>query len=324
MAEDQTDGRLVPERRLPEPLSVSPEARASLATVTKVDASPLPALDDKAGWRKHVADRNEAILKLLGPRLGAVGVAGVPDTISGVPVFRVTPPGVATDDRRVYLDFHGGALVYLGGEGARLMAGGTALRVGAPVVSVDYRMPPDGPYPAGIDDGVAVYRSLLESYRPEQIVVGGSSAGGNIAAATVLRARDEGLPLPAGLVLLSPEIDLTEIGDSFNVMAGVDHMLTGRMMPLNLLYADGAALDHPYVSPLYGDFTKGFPRTFLQSGTRDLLLSNTVLMHRALRKADVPAELHVFEAMPHGGFGGAPEDGDLTAEVRKFLALCWG
>src|SRR5581483_9639413 len=120
------------------------------------------------------------------------------------------------------------------------------------------------------------------------------------------RARDEGLPLPAGLVLISPELDLTESGDSFQTNAGVDVMMPEGLMPANLIYAAGHDLADPYVSPLFGDFTKGFPPTFLQCGTRDLLLSNTVRMHRALRRAGIDAVLHVFEAMPHGGFGGAP------------------
>lgn len=90
-------------------------------------------------------------------------------------------------------------------------------------------------------------------------------------------------------------------------------------MSTNLLYAAGADLSHPYLSPLFGDFAPGFPPTFVQSGTRDLLLSNAVRLHRALRRAEVPVELHIFEAMPHGGFIGAPEDAELSAEQVRFV-----
>jgi acetyl esterase/lipase len=100
-------------------------------------------------------------------------------------------------------------------------------------------------------------------------------------------------------------------------------MMPEGLMAANRLYADGHDLADPYLSPLFGDFARGFPRTFLQAGTRDLFLSNTVRMHRALRRAGIAAELHVFEAMPHGGFGGAPEDDELNAEVRAFVASCW-
>jgi acetyl esterase/lipase len=116
-------------------------------------------------------------------------------------------------------------------------------------------------------------------------------------------------------------VDLTESGDSFQVNRLVDVVLPTTTMPSSLLYAKGADLSHPYLSPLFGNFEEGFPPTFLQSGTRDLFLSNTVLMHRALRRAGVAAELHVFEAMPHGGFGGAPEDEELKEEVRRFVRL---
>ena len=198
----------------------------------------------------------------------------------------------------------------------------TALRTGFAVLSPDYRMPPDHPYPAGLDDCVAVYRALVERFGAANIVVSGTSAGGNLAAAAMLRARDEGLPLPAGLVLLTPEVDLTESGDSFRTLLGLDRL--GLLKRLNLLYAAGHPLEHPYLSPLFADFSKGFPRTFLQTGTRDLFLSNTVRTHRALCNAGVEAELHVWEAMPHGGFGGTPEDEELSAAFRRFVLSCFG
>jgi acetyl esterase/lipase len=183
--------------------------------------------------------------------------------------------------------------------------------------AVDYRMPPLHPYPASLDDCMAVYRALLEARDPHDIFIGGGSAGGNLAAALVVRARDEGLPMPAGLVLITPEVDLTESGDSFATNLGIDNVL-GLLMQTNLLYANGHDLAHPYLSPLFADVS-GFPPTFLQAGTRDLFLSNTVRMHRKLRDAGVNAELHLWEAMPHGGFGGAPEDIEVRIEVRRFL-----
>jgi acetyl esterase/lipase len=181
----------------------------------------------------------------------------------------------------------------------------------------DYRMPPLHPYPTPLDDCMSVYRRLLETRSPTDIFVGGGSAGGNLAAALVARAKDEGLPLPAALVLLSPEVDLTESGDSFETNLGIDNVL-GSLMQTNLLYANGHDLTHPYLSPLFADL-RGFPPTFLQTGTRDLFLSNTVRMHRKLRACGVEAELHVFEAMPHGGFAGAPEDLEVRIEMRRFL-----
>jgi acetyl esterase/lipase len=100
-------------------------------------------------------------------------------------------------------------------------------------------------------------------------------------------------------------------------------VLPGSLMSNNLLYAAGADLSHSYLSPLFGDLT-GLPATFIQSGTRDLFLSNAVRMHRALRRAGVLADLHIFEAMPHGGFGGmTPEDGELQSEIARFVKQRW-
>jgi acetyl esterase/lipase len=126
--------------------------------------------------------------------------------------------------------------------------------------------------------------------------------------------------LPAAVGLFTPEVDLTESGDTFHTNRDIDVVLRGGLPEMNLLYANGADLAHPYLSPIFADFTKGFPPTFIQTGTRDLFLSNSVRIHRALRKAGIDAELHVGEAMPHGGFGNAPEDRELRDEFRRFLA----
>ena len=153
--------------------------------------------------------------------------------------------------------------------------------------------------------------------------VGGLSAGANLSAALLLRARDEGLPMPAAAVLLSPETDLTESGDSFFTNAGVDGMAS-HMQP-NLLYAAGRDLTDPYISPHFGTYTADFPPTLLTAGTRDAFLSNAVRLHRKLRKAGVHAELHLLEAAPHGAFGNrTPEEAELDAEVRGFCERWWG
>ena len=125
-------------------------------------------------------------------------------------------------------------------------------------------------------------------------------------------------------MLLTPEVDLTESGDSFHANLGLDTVLTSSLMATNLLYADGHDLAHPYFRRCSATTRWGFPPTFLQAGTRDLFLSNAVRMHRALRAAGVPAELHVLEAAPHGGFfGTAPEDDELDREVRRFVDEHW-
>jgi acetyl esterase/lipase len=276
---------------------------------------PVPG--DKDAWRKYAAAGDAMVLPLLEQMRPGGEFETVERTVGTVPIYDTTPVGPAVARRPIMLEVHGGGLIGLAGPLCRAMSANLALRFGARLWSVDYRMPPDFPYPAGLDDCVAVYRALLEERPPEEIVVTGASAGGNLAAALILRARDEGLPLPAGAVLMTPEVDLTESGDTFSTLEGIDSLQ--RLMPVNLLYADGHDLRHPYLSPLFGDFSKGFPPSLLTSGTRDLFLSNTVRLHRALRAVGIHAELHILEAGLHPGLPGTPEDAEITREISRFL-----
>jgi monoterpene epsilon-lactone hydrolase len=300
---------------LPIPTSVSEQAQHFLGQALR-RTEPMPALADAAGWRRVADQGNQYILERFA---GFELPVSVDETsIAGVPTFVIHAHDVsAGEETPIYLDIHGGGLTIGNGEACRLMTSAGAISTGMLHWAVDYRMPPLHPYPAALDDCLAVYVKLLEERSPQDIFVGGASAGGNLAAALIVRARDEGLPMPAALVLLTPEVDLTESGDSFETNRHADNVL-GSLMPANLLYANGHDLADPYISPLFADVT-GFPPTFLQAGTRDLYLSNTVRMHRKLRAVGVEAELHVFEAMPHGGFGGAPEDVELRMELRRFL-----
>jgi len=313
----------LPARDIPVPTSVSPQAQAIIAMQPSVGTT-YPSVEDAEGWRAMAAERDAAIVDIVGARASAIPTEVEEIDVDGVRVYVITPHDLPGDDPRVFLNVHGGAFVLGGGESCRLMGlhavGLSRVRTWA----VDYRMPPDHPFPAPLDDCVAIYRSLLENHRPADIIVSGGSAGGNLAAALILRARDEGLPLPAAAVLSTPEVDLTESGDSFQVNLGLDNVLTESLMPANLLYAGGHDLSDPYLSPLFADFTIGFPPTILTTGTRDLFLSNTVRMHRALRAAGVSAELHVLEAGSHAGFfGQAPEDEELDNEVRRFIDAHW-
>lgn len=313
----------VPARTIALPRHLSPQAAAQLSAGT-IANPPWPDVDDIPAWRELVCRMDEiggAGLTMMSQHIAA-SVREI--DAGGARVFEVTPEGHDPADQRVYLDFHGGALLWGGGDCCRSMGKLTSSMVGARTWAVDYRMAPDHPYPGSLDDCVAAYRALLETTDPANIILGGASAGGNFAAATILRARDEGLPLPAAAVLMTPEVDLTEDGDSFSTLLGIDTALTSRLMPANLVYAGGADLRDPYVSPLFGDFTRGFPPTILFSGTRDLFLSNTVLMHRALRRAGVEAELHVFDAATHVMFMSGPEADDRTRELRDFLDRHWG
>jgi epsilon-lactone hydrolase len=308
-------------RVIPVPTSISPEAQAYLRNTPVSPKRSLPPISDKAAWREEVRLRDAERLPLMSRASEGAEASLESIRVGEAQVHVATPTHLADADQdKALLYIHGGALVYMGGAFVPHFALAEATRRRFKVYAVDYRMPPDHPYPAGLDDCVALYRFLLETYRPQNVAVYGVSAGGNLAAAAALKIRDLGLPQPGALGLFTPEVDLTETGDSFETLAEIDCMAPRRFPECNALYADGADLSDPYLSPLFGDFAKGFPPSFLQTGTRDIFLSNTTRMHRALRRAGVEAELHVWEAMPHGGFGGlSPEDEDMRREFRRFL-----
>ncbi|MFC5827232.1 alpha/beta hydrolase [Nonomuraea insulae] len=307
-----------PHPPLPIPAHLSEAARQFL-TQPPTQAPALPKRDDTDGWLRLIEQTNGYIRTWLADHALPAPVAVQDTHIADIHTYVLRAESdPATDEGPIYLDIHGGALLYGGGDLCAHAAGDAARSTGMTTWSVDYRMPPLHPYPAALDDCLTVYRALLKVCDPADVFVGGASAGGNLAAALLVRAKDEGLPMPAALVLRTPEVDLTESGDSFHTNAGIDNVLSS-LREVNELYADGHDLSHPYLSPLFADLS-GFPPTFLQSGTRDLYLSNTVRMHRKLLSAGVEAELQVFEAMPHGGFGGtSPEDAELAAAVRRFL-----
>jgi acetyl esterase/lipase len=309
-------------------MSISPEARAALERLVGEDGIPLnalhevPAPEDRDAWISLKAIVNAQYETTVKGLAGSLSSSVETVRVGEATIHVATPANMLRQDG-AYIDLHGGALVFGAGEACRAGARMQAHLHGVRCYAVDYRTPPEHPYPAALDDCLATFRHVLKSHAPHDVVIGGRSAGGNLAVAMVLRGRDEGLPMPAGLVLLSPQVDLTESGDSFEVNRMLDVVLPSSLMASNRLYANVADLADPYLSPLFGDL-RGLPPTFLQTGTRDLFLSNTVRLHRRLRHARVPCELHVFEAMPHGGFmGGTPEDRELAEEVVGFVRSLW-
>ena len=309
--------------RVPAPKSISQGAQRSLSEgVARLAAAgdDPPTPKDAAGWKVAVAATDKTFEPMIEEVFRSAGDATVErKVIGGVEVGVATPRTLRHKDR-AHLRIHGGGFIFLGGRYVEADAARAASDGGCMAYSVDYRMPPDHPFPTPLDDCVAVYRALLETYEPGKIAVSGASAGGNLSAALALKVRDLGLPLPGAVGMLTPATDLTRAGDTWETNYGFDYVLAGYGADNIGLYANGYDLKHPYLSPLFGDFSKGFPPTFLQAGTRDRLLSDTVRMHRALLAAGVAADLHVWEAMPHGGFGAnAPEDAEVRRALQGFI-----
>jgi monoterpene epsilon-lactone hydrolase len=303
----------VPARAIPVPKTISLEAQKYLAAA-------VPRTE-KISWTREgiaMADRFLAERCAVLPQLFPADVTT--HELSAASLYEISSKAAAKiNEARAVLYVHGGAYLVGGGIIAAHMALPVAAMASCRVYSIDYRMPPDHPFPAALDDALDAYRFVLGRFKPQNIAIYGGSAGAGLAAALILKARDSGLPLPGAAALHTPEADLTESGDTFETNAIIDVVLQERLTDSIALYANGHDLRDPHLSPVFGDFTRGFPPTILTSGTRDLFLSNTVILHRALRRAKIDAELHVFEAMPHGGFSGAPEDAECLAEQIRFI-----
>ncbi|MGW3981761.1 alpha/beta hydrolase fold domain-containing protein [Streptomyces mirabilis] len=308
----------VPQHDVPAPTTVSPHAQAFLSQRLESTGPAQPVgTADKDAWRAYIEGSNKWLTAGLLASAESFPAEIITHQLPNTALYEVIPDDPAPDTAILYL--HGGAYIHGAGTAGAYMAIPLAGHAEIRAFAVDYRMPPDHPFPAGLDDAVDAYRWLLERYEPTRIAFAGGSAGGGLAAAAALKVRDLGLPLPAACVLATPEADLTESGDSFETLIHVDVVGGARLTDSINLYADGHDLRDPYLSPLFGDFRKGYPPTLLTGGTRDLFLSNTVLLHRALRRAGIEAQLDLWEAMPHGGFFGAPEDQEVLEVQARFL-----
>lgn len=314
-------------RTVPPPAGASPELRESIAATPQPDPKAISAISPRSAsdWAavvgprdKEAAERNKGVAKQLSVKV-------LESKIAGVPVFEVTPPKLdpALADK-LLVHTHGGAFVLNRGWAGAAEAILIAHSVGIPVLSIDYRMPPEHPFPAAIDDVVVVWRELLKKHQASKMAIGGTSAGGNLAMASVLKFKELKLPLPATVMASTPWADLSKTDDSYFTNEGIDRQLVtydGVLAAAAKAYANGVDLKAPLVSPVYGRFA-GFPPTILFTGTRDLFLSSTARAHRAMRAAGVPAELHVFEAMSHGDWLSSPdlpESKVFMSELAAFL-----
>jgi monoterpene epsilon-lactone hydrolase len=284
--------------RVPE--TVSPAARQYLATSPFGDA--LPTFDGHIpAW--EMRDQLDAGLIALGEAARQVYPVDVEETrIAGIRCHWVRPQSVPEENRdKVLINLHGGAFVL--GHGSLIEAIPVANVGKIPVLAIDYRLAPEHPFPAAIDDCVAVYREILNNYRPENIGIYGTSAGGTLTAQIQARILADKLPSPAALGVFTCTADFEELGDSaqiFSVAGFWGEIAPGMDHPSSELgsYRDTWDTKDPLLSPIHADLAQ-FPPTLLIAGTRDAVLSSTCLFHRALRRAGADAELFIFEAMPH-------------------------
>jgi len=269
-----------------------PRVRALARAILRFGLKPVFAPQVPLAFQRRYVEA--AASGNLPPR----GTRASEETLGGVPGERVQPPAGPGNATIVYL--HGGGYVLGSARADRVLAAGLAQGAGASAFAPDYRLAPEYPFPAALDDAVAVYRALLErGADPNAIALAGDSAGGGLTLATALRLREEGLPLPAALVLISPWLDLTLSGASVSERADADPMLSvAGVASWAALYLDGRSADEPGASPLFADLT-GLPPTLVQVGSDEILLSDSERFTERAGAAGVTVELEVYEGLWH-------------------------
>lgn len=317
----------IPARTLSPPQGASSVLQAAVAQTPAPPVMQRKAVQPASAeeWRAMIAQfPDQTDLEALATQ-ASVTIEAV--DIGGVAAYRVMPNDGARPphEDHLFLYIHGGAYVFGGGAAAVPEAVVISAFAGIPAVAVDYRMPPDHPFPAAVDDVVAVYRKLLEDHTPAQIAIGGTSAGGGLSLAAIHQFKALELPVPGAVYLGTPWADLTDTSDSLHTLEGIDRILVtydGMLASAAKLYAAGTSLTDPLISPVYGDFT-GFPPTYLVTGTRDMLLSDTARVHRKLKAAGVVADLNVYEGLSHAEYAmliGSPANQQTYGELAQFLA----
>lgn len=200
----------------------------------------------------------------------------------------------------IILYCHGGGYSTGSSLYARTLTGKLAASTSMDVLSFDYRLAPEHPYPAATEDAMQVWNYLmLLGYGARDIILAGDSAGGNLALSLTLKLKEEGRLLPRGLVLMSPWTDLTSSGQSYISKAEIDPVLNGAYLEKMIRnYAEGQELTNPLISPLFGDYV-GFPPTYIQVGNNEILLDDSVMLYKKLLKANVSVKLEMFKGMWH-------------------------
>ncbi len=268
---------------------MSTEQRENLDAILRQSAFPADS---------DVAEQRRLLKELLSAQPLPADVTVTEAALGGVPTAEITVDGI--EPRHVVLYFHGG--VYVMGDAflAADLASQIGRRTDAKVISVDYRLAPEHPYPAAVDDALAAYEALLgDGTAPSDIVLAGESAGGALAVVTLVNARDHGLPLPAAAFAMSPYADLTLAGTTMETKREVDPLMSQAALELRI--ADYTAGQDPalgLISPIFADLS-GLPPLIIQAGSHEVLLDDAVRLARQAAIADVDVTLDITPGVPH-------------------------
>lgn len=308
----------MPPRRFPAPHSISRRAQVMLNAAPEIVARPM----DLASLQQ----RRKETYALYAPQgiKWCTKLGGVTEDVSldGVRAQVVAPKEMRSKD--VVLYFFGGGYVQGSPEEDLCITATIAAEVGCRVYAPAYRLAPEHPYPAALEDALASYRALIAAHGTGAVVVMGESAGAGLALSLMVAAAQAGLSLPKKLVLLSPWSDLTATGDTIATLQGIDPWLdyAATLGPAAKAYANGRDLADPLLSPLYADFPQGFPKTLITTGTRDLFLSDCARLSTRMRQAGIDCELRVWEGMWHvfEFYIDMPEARASLKEIAAFIA----
>lgn len=311
--------------------TVSPEATERLNFIYQFLAGQQPL--GKPASVQDWDERNRKVEAFIGPltrsAADAMGVTTSDETIAGVGVVRIAPPrrehGAGHQPSgRTLVYVHGGGYVSFSAATTLILPALIAVAMGDDVISVDYTLAPRGNWQSATDQVVAVWTALIAAgAQPSSMGLFGDSAGGGMAAGAVLKMRDQGVPLPAALYLVSPWSDITATGDSYLTLTGFDPTLNAQDLSWCAeAYAAPEDQRHPYVSPVYGDYSQPFPPTLIQGGSREIFLSHFIRHYNAIRNGGKEAVLDLYDGLPHvfqTMLPAAPESRTAVARAAEFL-----
>jgi acetyl esterase/lipase len=268
---------------------VSTEQRETLDAILRQSALPPGS---------GVKEQRELLRAAISAQPLPADVTVTAAELGGVPTAEITVDGI--EPRHVVLYFHGGVYVMSDAFLAAGLASQVGRRTHAKVISVDYRLAPEHPYPAAVDDALAAYEALLQDgIAASDIAFAGDSAGGGLAVATLVNARDHGLPLPAAAFVMSPYADLTLGGTTMETKSDVDPLLSREALQARIPdYTAGQDPALDLISPIFADLS-GLPPLVIQAGSHEVLLDDAIRLARQAATADVEVTLDITPGVPH-------------------------
>lgn len=306
------DGTAYVKRVVPVPDTISPEAQRALAR--RVSDAPAPLTVEQN--RKNTLEWQTRTSNAARAKYPVKSIEN--STIAGVPVLVLTPSAIPADRRdRVLINLHGGGFVVDSGSLTETIP--IANLTQTKVIAVLYRLAPEHPYPAALDDAIAVYKEVLKTNRPGAIAIYGTSAGAILTAQVAAKIKQLGLPMPGAMGIFSGLGDFSRDGDSRSLYAlgGLSGHLDVPKKTGDSAYLGEHSRTDPVISPIFSDL-HGLPPTLFVTSERDMLLSGTINLHRAYLRAGVDARLVVFEGLGHA-FWNNPEFPEST-EVNQMMA----